>query len=209
ETVTKSSDLILRNPEYGLDIAKMLAKTPPAQQIFLATALSEAKIGWTPELREQYFKWFWEAFGYKGGNSYVGFVDKARKMALENVPKSDFAHYNSISGDTLLSASGTSLAIAFEGPKGPGREWKVEEALAVIESASDPRDYKQGMMLFSSVYCGTCHSVQGEGGSVGPDLTQLGNRFSTKDMLEAIINPNDVISDQYGSKVFNLKNGNS
>ncbi len=210
ETVTKSSDLILRNPQYGLDIANMLTKTPPAQQIYFATVLSKAKNGWTSEKREQYFKWFYDAFGYKGGNSYIGFVDKARKLALEQVPKSEYAHYNTISGDSLLSKSGTSLALAEGGgPKGPGRQWKMEEALPIIEKNSGDRDLKQGKMLYSAILCGTCHSFKGEGGSIGPDLTQLGTRFSAKDVLEAIINPNDVISDQYASKVFYYKDGTS
>jgi len=210
ETVTKSSDLILRNPQYGLDIANMLTKTPPAQQIYFATVLSKAKNGWTSEKSEQYFKWFYDAFGYKGGNSYIGFVDKARKFALENVPKSEYAHYNTISGDSLLSKSGTSLALAEGGgPEGPGRQWTVEEALPIIEQNSGDRDLKQGRMLYSAILCGTCHSFKGEGGSIGPDLTQLGTRFSAKDVLEAIINPNDVISDQYASKVFYYKDGTS
>ncbi|MET3112605.1 putative heme-binding domain-containing protein [Pedobacter sp. CG_S7] len=209
ETVTKSSDLILRNPQYGLDIANMLAKTPPAQQIYLATVLSKAKNGWTPEKSEKYFKWFYDAFGFKGGNSYIGFVDRARKLALENVPKSEFAHYNTISGDSLLSKSGTSLAQSEEGPKGPGRGWTMEDALPIVEKNTGDRDLKQGKMLFSSIRCGTCHSFKGEGGTIGPDLTQLGTRFSAKDMLESILNPNDVISDQYASKVFYYKDGTS
>src|SRR5690606_14641780 len=72
--LTSSSDLILRNPQYGLDIANTLAKTPPAQQIYFAAALSKAAEGWTPALSERYFKWYYDAFGYKGGNSYVGFI---------------------------------------------------------------------------------------------------------------------------------------
>src|SRR5690606_20580059 len=81
-----ASNLILRNPQYGLDIADMLANIPPAQQIYLATMISDAKSGWTPELRDEYFKWFYKGFGYKGGNSYIGFIDRARKIALANLP---------------------------------------------------------------------------------------------------------------------------
>jgi hypothetical protein len=85
KTFTSSSDLILRNPQYGLDIADMLANVPPAQQSYYATVLGKAKVGWTPELREAYFKWIQDAFKYKGGRSYVGFIDRARKMALNRV----------------------------------------------------------------------------------------------------------------------------
>lgn len=49
--------------------------------------------------------------------------------------------------------------------------------------------------------------MRGEGGSIGPDLTQLATRFSAKDMLEAIIEPNKTISDQYAATHFTLKNG--
>ena len=51
--------------------------------------------------------------------------------------------------------------------------------------------------------------MKGEGGVAGPDLTQLGSRFSTKDILESIIEPNKTISDQYGATVFSLKDGSS
>ncbi|MEJ0102717.1 MAG: hypothetical protein WDO19_09270 [Bacteroidota bacterium] len=59
------------------------------------------------------------------------------------------------------------------------------------------------LFAFPVIQCG------GEGGVAGPDLTQLGTRFSYKDMLEAIIDPNKTISDQFGSTVFYLKEGGS
>ena len=204
-----SADLILRNPQYGLDIADMLANIPPAQQIYLATMLSAAETGWTKSNQDEYFNWFHTAFGYKGGNSYIGFIDKARKMALQHVPKDQFAYFNKLSGDSLVGQSGNRLAEKVEGPKGPGQKWEIDSALKVINENAGERDFKRGRELFIAVKCASCHTMKGEGGSVGPDLTQLGTRFSTKDMLEAIIEPNKVISDQYESKVFHLKDGTS
>jgi putative heme-binding domain-containing protein len=210
ETATASSDLILRNPQYGMDIAGMLANVPPAQQTYYATALSAAKTGWTPELRDEYFKWIYNAFNYKGGRSYVGFIDKARKAALSHVPKSQYAHYNTISGDSLLSSGGVDLATTTTyRPKGPGRTWTVEEALPLVETGLAQRDLERGKAIFAATLCSSCHSMGGEGGFVGPDLTQLGNRFTPKDILEAIIHPDSVISDQYGATVFHLKDGSS
>jgi len=63
--------------------------------------------------------------------------------------------------------------------------------------------------MFAASYCISCHTMKGEGGTAGPDLTQLGTRFSTKDILEAIIDPGKTISDQYGATVFYLKEGGS
>ncbi len=208
KTFSNSSDLIFRNPQYGLDIAGMLAKTPPAQQIYYATALSEAKAGWTPALQEKYFSWYKKAFGYKGGNSYMGFIDKARKMALANAPKSKFDHLNTISGASLIASNGRRVVTA-GGPKGPGRRWEVNEALAVVEDNSATPDLSNGKMLFAATQCLSCHSMKGEGGSSGPDLTQLGTRFSKRDILEAIIEPSKTISDQYAGTTFFLKDGTS
>lgn len=208
-TLTQSSDLILRNPQYGLDIAGMLSKVPPAQQTYYATVLSQAKTGWTPELQDKYFKWFYTAFEYKGGHSFIGFVNLARKNALANVPKSDFTHYNTVSGDSLVGQNGIYLANSSIQPKGPGRRWTVEEAMMVVDSGIANRNFESGKAMFSASLCKSCHTMRGEGGVAGPDLTQLGTRFSYNDMLEAIINPSKTISDQYGATVFFLKEGGS
>ena len=209
ETATDASDLILRNPQYGLDIAGMLEKVPPAQQTYFATVLSNQETGWTPELRERYFKWFYEAFGYQGGRSYIGFIEKAREQALQHVPKNQFAVYNAMSGDSLLSASGNDLVATAPQPKGPGRNWKMEEALPLVEAGLGNRNFEQGKMMYAASLCLSCHTMQGEGGNVGPDLTQLGTRFTTNDMLEAIIEPSKEVPDQYAATVFHLKDGGS
>ncbi|RYF68391.1 MAG: c-type cytochrome, partial [Cytophagaceae bacterium] len=208
ETVTASSDLILRNPQYGLDIAKMLEKIPPAQQTYYATMLSSAKTGWTPQLRDQYFAWFAKAFNYQGGRSYVGYVDKARKLALANVPKEQFEKYDKLSGADLLTKSGNDIATDYT-PKGPYRNWRLENAVAVVDSGLTGRSFETGKKLYSAILCSRCHSMGGQGGDIGPDLTQLGTRFSNKDMLEAIISPDKTISDQYASTIFTLRNGQS
>jgi putative heme-binding domain-containing protein len=207
KTFTSSADLVGRNPQYGLDIAGMLAKTPPAQKIYYATVLSEAKTGWTIALREKYFQWYSSAFTYKGGNSYVGFIEKARKMALDNAPKEKLEHYTAISGNALLITTGRRVAVVGN-PKGPGRDWKMEDALKVVNTDSTDRNFEQGKMLFTAALCSNCHSMRGEGGgAVGPDLTQLGTRFSNRDILESIILPSKVISDQYAATDFLMKDG--
>jgi len=208
KTVSSSSDLIMRNPQYGLDIARMLSNVPPAQQTYFATVLSEASTGWTPELHEKYFKWFANAFTYKGGVSYVGFIDKARRKALAHTPADKTESYNKLSGADLLTESGNDLA---EGPqpKGPGRRRTMEEALALVDGTLVSRDFENGKNMFDATLCSSCHSMRGEGGAIGPDLTQVGTRFSAKDILENTLDPNKEISDQYAATVFEMKDGSS
>jgi putative heme-binding domain-containing protein len=209
ESATSSADLIMRNPQYGTDIAKMLEKIPPAQQTYMATMLSAAKNNWTPELHERYFKWFKNSFQFSGGRSYVGFIDRARKLALKNVAENKRAYYDKLGGADLLSANGNDV-MNVDSPKGPGKQWKLEEAVALFDAPLTDRDFKNGKSMYAATTCIRCHAIGSEGGgNVGPDLTNLGTRFSKKDMLEAIINPNKTVSDQYAATQFMLRNGTS
>jgi putative heme-binding domain-containing protein len=206
KTFTSSSDLVFRNPQYGMDIANMLANVPPAQATFYATVLGGADKGWTAAQREEYFKWINNA--YKGGRSYVGFIDRARKMALASVDKADFEKYDELSGGKMLTASGNDIVESGIQPEGPGRRWTVEEAAPLVENLSG-RDHLRGKAMYAATLCKSCHTMQGEGGVIGPDLTQLGTRFSPKDILVATINPSETISDQYHATVLELKAGGS
>jgi putative heme-binding domain-containing protein len=46
-----------------------------------------------------------------------------------------------------------------------------------------------------------------QGGILGPDLTSAGGRFTVKDLLVSIIEPNKEISDQYGATQFLTDDG--
>jgi putative heme-binding domain-containing protein len=208
KTASQSSDLILRNPQYGMDIAGMLSRIPPAQQTYYAVVLMNTKTGWTPELRDEYFAWFKNAFTFKGGNSYIGFINKARVAALTKVPAADTTRYKEASGGNLLSRSGNDL-ITGPQPKGPGKRWTVDEAVASVDGHLTGRDFENGKAMFAAARCASCHAMRGDGGGIGPDLTQLGTRFTPKDMLESIIEPNKAVSDQYAATVFTMKDGSS
>jgi putative heme-binding domain-containing protein len=203
-----SEDLILRNPQYGLDIAKMLEKMPEPQQTYLAIMLSKAEKGWKPEMREKYFSWYRKAFSYRGGNSYIGFIDKARNFALKNVSKGKRKYYDELSGGDLLTDSGNDLERS-DYPKGPGKNYQLKDMDTLFAAELKNRNFKTGKSMYIATTCIRCHAIKGEGGNVGPDLTQIGTRFSTKDIMEAILLPSKTISDQYATTEFQLKNGKS
>jgi putative heme-binding domain-containing protein len=55
--------------------------------------------------------------------------------------------------------------------------------------------------------CIRCHSVDGEGGQIGPELTFLRHSVERLNILESIILPNAVIAEGYGSALLKLKDG--
>lgn len=208
-TFTDPADLILRNPGYGMAIASVLSNVPPLQKTWHATVLSRASKGWTPTLQEEYMRWFDAAFRYKGGYSYAGFIEGIRSMALANVPKERLESYRTLAGEAVRKNAAMGLTADMRQPKGPGRDWTVKSAVAELKDGIGKRDFENGRAMFASSLCRSCHMMRGSGGVSGPDLTQAGGRFSYSDMLTAILEPNQAISDQYGSTVFFLKKGGS
>ena len=55
--------------------------------------------------------------------------------------------------------------------------------------------------------CAGCHRFGAIGKDVGPDLTTLTSRFKRRDILEAILWPSKIISDQYQSELLELTDG--
>src|SRR6185312_748095 len=97
-------------------------------------------------------------------------------------------------------------------PIGPTRSfvksWTLDELVPIVESGlKQKRDFDKGRSLFAAANCFACHRFDNEGGAAGPDLTGVGGRFSPRDLLESIILPSKVISDQYGAVVIATQDG--
>jgi putative heme-binding domain-containing protein len=67
----------------------------------------------------------------------------------------------------------------------------------MVEIGLKARDFDRGRTLFAAAKCFACHRFNGEGGGLGPDLSGVAGRFSTRDLLESIVLPSKTISDQY------------
>jgi putative heme-binding domain-containing protein len=80
--------------------------------------------------------------------------------------------------------------------------WSYEELAAYLESpegrAGSP---SRGAQAFTTAQCIKCHRFNGRGEGIGPDLTTVAQRFQRKEILESIIYPNQVVSDQYASQI--------
>jgi putative heme-binding domain-containing protein len=63
--------------------------------------------------------------------------------------------------------------------------------LSALESTLATGDPRRGREVFFGIRatCATCHTIQAEGGRVGPDLSRIGAVRSGRDLLEAILFP--------------------
>lgn len=203
-TLAAAAEVIARNQGYGSTVAKILGNTPNLQQMHYAFALRNMRFGWTLEQRKQYFAWYQEAAKRSGGNSYQKFLVNMQKEALENASENE---------RKLLAGAAVTIAPIKEAelpkPLGPGKEsgYSIDEVLALIGPGLKGRNFEAGARAYKASRCISCHRFDGDGGSTGPDLTNVAGRFSQKDLLESIIDPSKVISDQYKASIIELKNG--
>jgi quinoprotein glucose dehydrogenase len=71
-------------------------------------------------------------------------------------------------------------------------------------------DAESGRKIFlekSELACLRCHKLNGAGGEVGPDLTDIGKKQKRDYLLEAIVEPNKQIAKGYETVVLTLNNG--
>ncbi len=54
-----------------------------------------------------------------------------------------------------------------------------------------------GKEVFESAQCIQCHKFGNEGGAVGAELTAASSKYTRRDILESILEPSKVISEQY------------
>lgn len=175
-------------------------------QMEYARSLRFLKAGWTPELRKQQLEWFLMAASYRGGASFAKFIEFIRSDSLATFSKEEkLAHAALIAKKPEIKSAIENLGAMFA-----GREptmWTLDELSAAAKTGMKNRDFENGRKMFSASACFACHRFGNAGGMTGPDLSGAGGRFNTHDLLDQIINPSKVISDQFAPIVVTMKDG--
>ncbi|QTN30981.1 c-type cytochrome [Akkermansiaceae bacterium] len=184
-------DLVERNSRYGKDINEVMKNQPPRTQIHYLYCLRAVKGPWGPGERRRAFNWFREIESRRGGNSYAPAIAMIRQQIYDNGTEDEKKLF---AADAKAPAKAPK---ALPPVQGPGRAWTIEEVVKVTSEGLEGRDKAKGQAMFEASLCSACHKFGTEGGAQGPDLTNLAGRFSAEDLAHSIIEPSEVISDQY------------
>ena len=79
------------------------------------------------------------------------------------------------------------------------------ESFAETLYGGDARAGRRFFMTNSTGQCVRCHAINGEGGTVGPSLTEIGSTLRREQLLEALIEPSARLAPGYGSVKLTLK----
>jgi putative heme-binding domain-containing protein len=194
-----------RNAQYGAAVRSALEKRADLIQVHYAYALRTVKEPglWSAADRKTYLDWFVRAREWEGGNSFRKFLAAIESESLDSLSDND---------KLALEATGVRqpyVTPPLPKPQGPGRTWTVDGVMEAAQAGLGPgtRDFESGQRTYAAARCVVCHRFGGDGGATGPDLTQAAGRFQVKDLVEAIVEPSRVVSDQYKAMVVHTADG--
>ena len=197
--------LITRNAGYGGSVRASLDKRPDLLQMHYAYVLRTIgeKDAWTIADRKGYYEWFGRARQWAGGNSFRKFLTNIENESLAHLTENE-----KLALETL-GARKPYTPPPLPKPQGPGRQWTTDAVLAAAKDGLNPgtRTFANGQKTFAAARCIVCHRYGEDGGATGPDLTQAAGRFQVKDLVEAIVEPSKVVSDQYKASIVQTADG--
>ena len=221
------------NREYALTMAyadapeaveKIMAVMPREDenqqlQIHYVYCLRAIKQGWSSEQKKTLLSWFSKAREWRGGASFPGFInrlfdssleffdDSEKQLAYSTIPEFSPLQESEIDGRRFRRRGNYTPAAIFAreyGVRGVSEqeifEYMMYDPMTLQANAS------QGKDIYDKE-CSKCHRFGSLGKDFGPDLTTIANRFTRKDLVEAVLWPSKVISDQYEGYIVETNGG--
>lgn len=150
-----------------------------------------------------YFSWMNLAqTSYKGGNSFVKFVQQIRNDSTARLDdKQKLALKDVIEGKQQVDV------VKLETTRQFVHNWQMEDLLPLADQVESGRSFEKGRAAYEAAQCYKCHRFAGQGGDTGPDITGVGSRFNTVYLLESLIVPSKAVSDQYLGSVIRTLDG--
>lgn len=211
--------LYLGAPDAISKTLSLLEKAPTQEeQIYYILRLRTITNGWTLDERKQYFTWFdkdraklahpkeiVQSFAdverdYSDGASFPKFMENFRKDAMQTLSPEE-----RLALTPILPKPETNKVAAVQ--RKFIQAWKMEDVTPSLEFLKRGRSYEKGKEAFAAAQCVQCHRFGNSGGSVGPELTAVSSRLTGRDILESILEPSKVVSEQFQNTTLFLKNG--
>jgi putative heme-binding domain-containing protein len=216
--------LIYLQAPHVIDKCLKLMKEAKTQedQIYYQYNLRTLPIGqWTMDQRKEYFgyytkehkrpphspelvQWFADAGRpYGDGSSFPNYMKHIFAEATANLSDPERAELA-----PLLKSIDQASIVTYETKTRPVvKVWTTAEILPTLDQVTRGRNFDKGRQAYLDGQCIKCHRFGNEGGAVGPDLTAVSSRFARKDILESILEPSKVVSEQYRNVIVTTNTG--
>lgn len=200
-------------------LALLEAAATQEEQIHYVFHLRTLRSGWTLDQRRKYFSWFAQSRQgaqhpadlvrwfheaereYSDGASFPKFIAYFKKDAVNTLTDSE----RTALADIILAEPGT---IPKPVPQRPFvKDWTLQDLEPLLERVGKGRSFQKGKDAFAAAQCSECHRFGNEGGAIGQELTAISSRYTRRDILESILLPSKVVSEQYQNMTITKKDG--
>ena len=182
-------------------------------QMFYVFALSDLKNGWRLDQRKAFFSWLNLAEEkYRSGANeldrpeldgrFTRLIQRYRQRVVDQLNDEEMLALS----DVIEGRENTDV-VDLEATRRPIFNWQMADLLPRLEEVENDRLFENGRNAYRAAQCDKCHRLDWEGGTTGPDLTGVGNRFSPLYILEALLVPSKVIPDTYQNTVISTDDG--
>ncbi len=185
--VDLSSDTVVSKTMRLLESA-----TNPSEQMHYLFVLRNVRGPWTLDQRREYFAALAQATYFVGGAGMPDFLNKIREEAKASLSTVEKRELGTLTDPRQVAEQMQSKLP----PRRFQKRWTTEDLLSGEQDAKP--DLARGAMVFTAV-CKQCHRFGTRGTPIGPDLTSAHRRFSRRDLLVSIIDPSNVIAENYRS----------
>lgn len=173
--------------------------SPNGKPYMVWTNQAQASRAHPPEL-VQWFKDVGRDYG--DGSSYANYLTRIRKDAIATLNTEERIAMGALL-DESLGGPAWKQAMSRKFVK----EWTVNDLAPALGEVARGRDFKNGRAAFNDAACILCHRFGNEGGSAGQELTGAASKYSLRDILESMIEPSKVVSDQFQNFDIFMKDG--
>jgi putative heme-binding domain-containing protein len=167
-------------------------------------AQSPGALAKTSKHSDEFEQWFKDVdSNAREGSSYAGFVRNIRKSGIKSLSDRERFELAGIITQPVGPAAPRS-------PKKPMqfvKAWQLSDLEGDLPAVSHGRNIAKGKEAYETALCIMCHKYGNEGGAVGPDLTAVASRFARRDLLDNILDPSKVVSEQFAFTTVTKKDG--
>lgn len=193
--------------------------------VYALRAISRPDAGWTSSQRRRLVEWFDRGRTLRGAASMEGYVEMLFEDVLEILTQDERLAATK-ARDRVYRERADRMADLLATERGRKQRRKSQDqaeadlpdlAQMSFEEVADYLEYdimtyertqpQAGEAVFLSAGCADCHVFGSLGRGGGPDLSTVAKRFRRREILESIVYPSKVISDQYTSVEVTLDDG--
>jgi putative heme-binding domain-containing protein len=180
------------------------------QQMHYIAQLRNLRTGWSPEERQRYFAWWLQPRDHlqRPASLLHWFQDAGRECVDGASLNQHLAEFRGEAAQALTSDQRAALKPLLDQPIAGAqlipaqprpfvRQWSMADLLPELDRASNDRDFERGRRAFIDTQCYACHRLGNAGGAVGPEIAAVASKYTRRDLLESLLEPSKVISEQF------------